>query len=59
MNSQLVTKSESQKRITILAEHELHEAFLKTCRYLDTTGSQEIRKFMRNYVVKNGQRKLL
>lgn len=52
-------KEENVKRVTINADASLADAFYKTCRDHDSTGAQEIRKFMKTYIAKNSQRKLL
>ena len=38
---------------------QLREAFNLSCKGIDSTGSQEIRKFMRDFVKRHGQQKLL
>lgn len=40
-------------------EKELRDAFLKACNSNDETGAQVLRKFMREYVEKNAQGKLI
>lgn len=37
----------------------LRERFNETCKQMDTSGSREIRKFMRDYIAKYGQQKLI
>lgn len=38
-----------------IPEHQ-RDAFLEACKNMDTTGAQEIRKFIRNYIARNGQK---
>jgi len=48
---------ETQLKIRI--DEDLKKAFLGTCKQVDRNGSQVLREFMRAYVAKNGQGKLL
>lgn len=38
----------------VRVDEDLRKAFLESCRLADSTASQEIRKFMRNYVETEG-----
>lgn len=38
---------------------ELRAGFNETCKKMDTSGSREIRKFMRDFMARNGQSKLI
>lgn len=38
---------------------DLRKAFIESCKNQDTAAAQELRKFMRSYVAKNGQKKLI
>ena len=40
-------------------DRSLRDSFNETCKQLDSTGSQEIRRFMRQYIAKNGQKTLI
>lgn len=44
---------------TVKVDGELREAFVATCKERDTTAAQEIRKFMRDYIKKHGQKSLI
>ena len=52
---------ENQKQVSyqIKMSSELRAAFIKSCKYQDTEGSKEVRAFMRSYISKNGQKKLI
>lgn len=41
--------------MNIRMESDLNDAFLACCKAQDTTGSQVIRKFIREYIKKHGQ----
>jgi len=43
----------------IKLEKDLRDAFVATCSEQDSTAAQEVRKFMRDYVKKHGQKKLV
>jgi antitoxin component of RelBE/YafQ-DinJ toxin-antitoxin module len=47
-----------EKRLTIKVDKSLKDAFLATAKSKDTTGSQAVRDFMRNYIRENSQRSL-
>lgn len=47
------------KMFTAKVDAELLEAFKRSCKNQDTTASQAVRSFMRDYVRKHGQIKLL
>ena len=51
--------TKQQTQFTIKVSNDLKKTFLDVCRNQDTTASQEIRNFMRAYIAKNGQGKLL
>jgi len=48
-----------EKMLQVRMDENLRKAFVKSCKNNDTTAAQEIRKFIRNYVAKNGQRSLI
>lgn len=47
---------EGYKMLTVRADKELIDRFIETCKANDTTASMEVRKFMKDYLAKNGQR---
>ena len=50
---------ENDTQLTIKLPNELKRAFHMSTKNQDKNSSQEIRKFMREYVAKHGQSKLL
>lgn len=46
------------KQFLIRVDADLLQAFQSFCKQRDTTASQEVRAFMREYVRKNGQQDL-
>jgi len=48
----------SAVQLPIRLDQNLKDAFLSTCKSQDTTASQELRKFMREYVKKHSQQDL-
>jgi hypothetical protein len=50
---------ESLNTFTFAVEKELKDAFVNSCVAMDSTASRELRAFMRQYLAKNGQTKLL
>lgn len=53
-----VTKT-VQHMFTFAVEKELKDAFVNSCLAMDTTASRELRQFMRQYLAKHGQQKLI
>jgi hypothetical protein len=53
-----VTKNIQQK-FTFAVEEELKDAFVNACLAMDSTASRELRGFMRNYLAKHGQQRLI
>ena len=51
---QNTAKPNKDKLFTCKVEEHLLEAFKKSCEGQDTTASQAVRAFMRDYVRKNG-----
>ncbi len=51
------TKDPDVQLVTKLPKS-LREAFVKTCAQQDTNASREIRRFIREYIKKNGQTEL-
>lgn len=51
-------KEVKKAQMLIKMDADLKEAFIKTCKDMDSTASREIRDFMRKYIAKNGQKKL-
>ena len=45
-------------QLPIRVEQNLKDAFIATCKTQDSTASQELRKFMREYIKKHGQQDL-
>jgi hypothetical protein len=45
--------------ITVKVEQDLREVFVLSCKQQDSSAAQELRKFMRDYVKKHGQQKLI
>jgi hypothetical protein len=60
-----VTKSKTaatknaQNAFTFAVEKELKDAFVSSCLAQDSTASRELRLFMRQYLAKHGQQKLI
>lgn len=52
-------ETNKDKLFTCKVEENLLKAFKHACENTDTTASQAVRAFMREYVRKNGQAKLL
>jgi hypothetical protein len=50
---------ENDKSLQIRVTEDLRDAFIEACKSNDTTAAQELRRFMRDYVKKHGQRSLL
>lgn len=48
----------STTQLPVRVDHHLKDAFIATCKSQDSTASQELRKFMRDYVKKYGQQDL-
>lgn len=63
--SKTVTKSKVtvtkniQHKFTFAVDEELKDAFVNACLSMDSTASRELRGFMRNYLAKNGQQRLI
>lgn len=52
-------RQSTEKMFTAKVDQELLEAFKRSCKSQDTTASQAVRAFMREYVKRHGQIKLL
>ena len=52
-------KVEYKSRLVVQVDEVLRKGFIASCKGQDTTASQELRKFMRDYVKKHGQGELL
>jgi len=50
--------SEKQVQIVIKLPLPLREAFVKTCKDMDSNAAREVRGFMREYIAKNSQKTL-
>lgn len=48
----------STVQLPIKLDAELKDAFISACKSNDSTASQELRNFMREYIRKNGQQDL-
>lgn len=58
--SPTVTKPrDTQNAFTFAVEKELKDAFVNSCIAMDSTASRELRQFMRHYLAKHGQQKLI
>jgi hypothetical protein len=53
------TQKESLNTFTFAVEKELKDAFVNSCVSMDSTASRELRQFMRQYLAKHGQQKLI
>jgi antitoxin component of RelBE/YafQ-DinJ toxin-antitoxin module len=51
--------SENTTSMQVRIDHNLKKVFISCCKNQDITASQELRKYMREYIAKNGQGKLL
>jgi len=49
----------TEVRYPIIVDKHLKEAFFEACQNQDTVAAKEIRHFMRSFVAKHGQKKLL
>jgi hypothetical protein len=45
--------------MNIRIPRELRDTFISICKTKDTTGSREVREFMRKYIARHSQQKLL
>lgn len=45
-------------QVVVRTTHELRDAFIAVCKQQDMDASKEIRKFMRSYVARYGQKAL-
>lgn len=52
-------QKESLNTFTFAVDKELKDAFVNSCVLMDSTASRELRAFMRQYLAKHGQTKLL
>lgn len=52
------SKSNNETMLAVRTSQDLKEIFIDVCKQQDTTAAQEIRKFMREYVKRNGQKEL-
>lgn len=50
---------QSDTQFKFECDKNLKSGFLKTCKDNDTSGARELRAFMRSYIQKNGQTKLI
>ena len=52
---------EKDKKVSyqVLMSPELRASFIQTCKDQDTEGSREVRAFIRAYIQKHGQQKLI
>lgn len=57
--SKSIKGEEQINMFSFVVEKELKDAFVNSCAAMDTTASRELRAFMRQYLAKNGQTKLL
>lgn len=49
------SKKDGDTKLVIRIEPELRDEFVEVCHYLDTTASREIRRFIREFLNKNGE----
>jgi hypothetical protein len=54
-----VPQKEALNTFTFAVEKELKDAFVNSCVAMDSTASRELRQFMRQYLAKHGQQKLI
>jgi hypothetical protein len=55
-----VTKPrDTQNAFTFAVDKDLKDAFVNSCIAMDSTASRELRQFMRKYLAKHGQQKLI
>lgn len=54
-----VKRKDIRIQMSFECDVELRDAFVLTCREGDTSSARELRSFMRKFVAKNGQQKLL
>lgn len=54
-----MAKEEETVNYTIRVRKELKEAFIECCKNQDSDSSKEMRAFMRSYIQKHGQKKLI
>ena len=52
------SSNNNETMLAIRTIHQLKDMFNQTCKNMDTTAAQEIRKFMRDFIKKNGQKEL-
>lgn len=52
-------KQPKEVQMKVRVSEELRDSFHESCKNIDSTGSQEIRRFMRAFIAKNGQKKLI
>lgn len=50
---------ENDKSLIVRVNGDLRDAFIETCKQNDTTAAQQLRRFMRDYVKRHGQKQLL
>lgn len=53
-----MTDDSKEIKYAFRVDSDLRAAFIKTAKDLDTDAAKELRKFMRQYVAKNGQKGL-
>lgn len=53
-----MNKLSSQTQLPVKLDRELKDAFISCCRSQESSASQELRKFMRDYVRKHSQQDL-
>lgn len=57
--SKVTVTEAKQHMFTFAVEKELKDAFVNSCVAMDSTASRELRQFMRQYLAKHGQQKLI
>lgn len=59
MTNRVQRDSSDEVVLGVRCERDLRESFVKACFDLDTNASREVRIFMRSFLAKNGQERLL
>lgn len=54
-NEETKAPEKPEARVVVRVPDHLRDSFVASCKGQDTTASQELRRFMRDYVKKHGQ----
>lgn len=55
----ILPKKKARTQMSFEADWELRDAFILCCRENDTNSSRELRAFMKRYIARNGQQRLV